>query len=92
MKSPRRSVKSFVVKRSMVVDGQKTSISLEDQFYEALKEIAKEREMTVKELVTNIKAERGRNINLSSAIRLFVLQHYEDQISVLKPKRHRGHP
>jgi predicted DNA-binding ribbon-helix-helix protein len=44
--------------------------------------------MAVKALVANVNAERG-NANLSSAIRLFVLQHYEDQISAHKRERQR---
>jgi len=79
----RRSVKSLVVKRSIVIDGHKTSLSLEDQFWEALKEIAKERGATVSEIVTNINGE-GQHANLSSAVRLFVLHHYQDQISAYK--------
>jgi predicted DNA-binding ribbon-helix-helix protein len=74
-----------MVTRAIVIDGHWTSISLEDQFYEALKEIAKERGMTVKELVANINADRG-NANLSSAIRLFVLHHYQDQVSARQQK------
>ena len=76
----RRSAQSSVVKRSIVIDDHKTSMSLEDQFHEALKEIAKERGLTLSELVKNINAERGRNANLSSAVRLFVLRHYQEQI------------
>ena len=72
MKS-RKLAKSRIGKRSI---GHGTSISLEDQFWEALKEIAKERGMTLKDLVATIKAER-RMGGLSSAIRVFVLEHYE---------------
>jgi predicted DNA-binding ribbon-helix-helix protein len=72
-----------MVKRSIVIDGHWTSISLEDQFWEALGEIANERGMNPSGLVTNINADRG-NANLSSAVRLFVVQHYQDQISAYK--------
>jgi predicted DNA-binding ribbon-helix-helix protein len=74
MKSPTRT-KSPVVKRSIIIAGHKTSVSLEDEFWEGLKDIAKEGRLTLSDLVASIKAER-RQANLSSAIRLFVLEHY----------------
>jgi predicted DNA-binding ribbon-helix-helix protein len=63
------------VKRSIRIDGHLTSISLEHQFFEALKEIATERGTDLQGLVATIKAER-RPGNLSSAIRVFVIEHY----------------
>jgi predicted DNA-binding ribbon-helix-helix protein len=74
MKSP-KPTKSPVVKRSVRIDGRNTSVSLEDQFWEALKEIAKERGMALQDLVAAIKAERRKG-GLSSAIRVFVIEHY----------------
>jgi predicted DNA-binding ribbon-helix-helix protein len=74
MKSPKRT-KSTVVKRSIAIAGRHTSVSLEDQFWKALKEIAKERGMSRQDLVASIKAER-RTGGLSSAIRVFVIEHY----------------
>jgi predicted DNA-binding ribbon-helix-helix protein len=68
-------MKSPVVKRSIVIAGHKTSVSLEDAFWKGLKEIAGERNMTLSDLVAAIDSER-RHGNLSSAIRLFVLDHY----------------
>jgi predicted DNA-binding ribbon-helix-helix protein len=68
-------MKSPVVKRSIVIAGHKTSVSLEDAFWKGLKEIAGGRDMTLSELVAAIDSER-RHGNLSSAIRLFVLDHY----------------
>ena len=66
-------MKSTVVKRSIVVAGHKTSVSLEDAFWNELKEIVRERHMTLSELVAEIDA--GRQLgNLSSALRLFVLE------------------
>ena len=65
-------MKSLVVKRSVVVAGHKTSVSLEDAFWEGLKEIARGRNATLSELIGAIDSER-RQGNLSSAIRLFVL-------------------
>ena len=64
-----------VVKRSIVIAGHKTSVSLEDAFWQGLKEIATEREMTISDLVATIDTDRHDG-NLSSAIRLFVLDHY----------------
>ena len=71
-------MKSPVVKRSIVITGHKTSVSLEDAFWGGLKDIAASRNMTLSELVASIDAER-RQGNLSSAIRLFVLDHYRAQ-------------
>jgi len=72
-------MKSSVIKRSIVVAGHKTSVSLEDAFWRILKEIAGERDMAVSELVGKIDTERQHG-NLSSAIRLFVLDSYREQI------------
>jgi predicted DNA-binding ribbon-helix-helix protein len=68
-------MKSPVVKRSIVIAGHKTSVSLEDAFWTGLKEIAAKRDMTLSDMVASIDQER-RHGNLSSAIRLFVLDHY----------------
>ena len=68
-------MKSPVVKRSIVIAGHKTSVSLEDAFWTGLKDIAASRDITLSELVALIDSER-RQGNLSSAIRLFVLDHY----------------
>jgi predicted DNA-binding ribbon-helix-helix protein len=67
--------KSPVVKRSIVIAGHKTSVSLEDAFWDALKEIASERDATLSEVVAGIDSSRSQG-NLSSAIRLFVLDHF----------------
>ena len=69
-------MKSPVVKRSIVIVGHKTSVSLEDAFWKGLKEIAGGRGMTMSDLVASIDSERKHG-NLSSAIRLFVLSHYQ---------------
>jgi len=68
-------MKSPVVKRSIVIAGHKTSVSLEDAFWSGLKDIAASRNMTLSELVASIDVDR-RQGNLSSAIRLFVLEHF----------------
>jgi predicted DNA-binding ribbon-helix-helix protein len=73
-------MKSSIVKRSIVIAGHKTSVSLEDVFWKAFKEIADERHVTNSELAAAIDADRQQG-NLSSAIRLFVLGQYRDQIA-----------
>ena len=70
-------MKSPVIKRSIVVAGHKTSVSLEDAFWKSLKEIADDRDVTLSELVSSIDTDR-RQGNLSSAIRLFVLDHFRN--------------
>jgi predicted DNA-binding ribbon-helix-helix protein len=73
-------MKSLVLKRSIVVGGHKTSVSLEDAFWKGLKEIASARHLTLSALVADIESGRTSG-NLSSAIRLFVLDHYRAMIS-----------
>jgi predicted DNA-binding ribbon-helix-helix protein len=68
-------MKSSVVKRSIVVDGHKTSVSLEEPFWHELKTIARARNLTLSELVATINASRD-HANLSCAIRLFVLHSF----------------
>jgi predicted DNA-binding ribbon-helix-helix protein len=64
-------VKSLIVKRSVVIDGHKTSVSLEESFWTDLKEIAHTQHTTISKVIEGIDKERQGN--LSSAIRLFVL-------------------
>lgn len=71
-------MKSPVVKRSIVIAGHKTSVSLEEAFWAGLKHIAINRRTSLSDLVGAIDAERQHG-NLSSAIRLFVLEHYQTQ-------------
>jgi predicted DNA-binding ribbon-helix-helix protein len=65
-------MKSSIIKRSVMIDGHKTSVSLEDSFWSGLKEIAQFERATLSELLAKIDGKRERG-NLSSAIRLFVL-------------------
>jgi predicted DNA-binding ribbon-helix-helix protein len=67
--------KSSNAKRSIVFKGKKTSLSLEDEFWNALKEIADKRGVHISHLVAAIDGQR-EHANLSSAIRLFVLDYY----------------
>lgn len=65
-------MKSAVIKRSIVIAGHKTSISLEDPFWLGLKDIAVSENVTLSTMVGDIDTQRNQG-NLSSAIRLFVL-------------------
>ena len=69
-------MKSPVVKRSIVVASHKTSVSLEEAFWSGMKEISAQRSMTLSELVSEIDSKREWG-NLSSAIRLFVLDYFK---------------
>jgi predicted DNA-binding ribbon-helix-helix protein len=67
-------MKSSVIKHSIVIGGHQTSVSLEDAFWSGLKEIARAEGATLQETIAEIDKTR-RQGNLSSAIRLFVLEH-----------------
>jgi predicted DNA-binding ribbon-helix-helix protein len=71
-------MKSLIVKRSVIIAGHKTSVSLEDPFWKAVKEIAIAHGTTLSNVVSSIDAERKYG-NLSSGIRLFVLDFYRSQ-------------
>ena len=71
---------SPIVKRSVVLAQHKTNVSLEDAFWRGLKDIATSRRMTLSNLVNSIDIDRERG-NLSSALRLFVLNHYKATIA-----------
>jgi predicted DNA-binding ribbon-helix-helix protein len=73
-----QTMKSTVIKRSIVLAGHKTSLSLEDEFWNAFREIARGRDMSVSDLVGEIDSDR-QHANLSSAVRLFVLDFYREQ-------------
>jgi predicted DNA-binding ribbon-helix-helix protein len=72
------NMQSTVLKRSVVIGRHKTSVSLEGAFWSSLGEIAASRQTTKSGLLTEIN-ERREAANLSSAVRLFVLQHYQDR-------------
>jgi predicted DNA-binding ribbon-helix-helix protein len=72
-------MKSLIVKRSVIVKQRKTSISLEGEFWASLKSIASEQGETLCNLVFKINANR-ESANLSTAIRLFILRYYRDQL------------
>ena len=82
-------LKSQVVKRSVAIAGRKTSVSIEHAFWIGLKEIAALRKIPFYHLVTEI-AERTverEQINLSSALRTFVLEFYRDQVEQHRRRR-----
>jgi predicted DNA-binding ribbon-helix-helix protein len=81
-------MESGVIKRSVVIGKHKTSLSLEDGFWNGLKQIAYERRMTISDLVAAIDSERLHG-NLSSTVRLFVLNFYRGQLS--GSERRNGH-
>jgi len=66
---------SRIRKRAVRIDGHKTSISVEEEFWHGLKEIARIRELPLSTLISDINKQR-EHANLSSVIRLFVLEHY----------------
>jgi predicted DNA-binding ribbon-helix-helix protein len=73
-------MKSLVVKRSIIINGHRTSVSLEDAFWRRLKHIARRQCMTLSNMIADIDRSRQQS-NLSSAIRLFVLDQFSDQLS-----------
>ena len=64
------------MKRSLTLAGHRTSVSLEDEFWVAFREIALAREVPVNTLAAEIDAARDTETGLATAIRLFVLRHY----------------
>ena len=72
-------MKSLIIKRSILIAGHRTSVSVEDEFWKGLKEIAEQRHETLSHLIASIDAER-KHANLSSAIRLYVLEFYRDAL------------
>lgn len=71
-------------KKSVLIAGRHaTSICLEDEFFEALRLIAAEQNLSLNQLVTNIDKERSTS-NLSSAIRLYILKYYQNKSATPK--------
>ena len=70
---------SNVKKRSMTIGGRRTSIGLEDEFWNALREIARGWGITATRLVNDIakQGELSETSNLSSAVRVYILRHYQ---------------
>jgi predicted DNA-binding ribbon-helix-helix protein len=75
---------SAISKRTITIDGHKTSVTLEDEFWMGLREIARRKNATLRSLITQIDDSRVRN-NLSSAIRVFVLNHFRTHAHSVDP-------
>ena len=80
-----------VLKRSVSIAGHRTSISLEEPFWEGLREIAEREKRSVQSLIGRIDAERGEQ-NLSSAIRVFVLNDLRSRLAMDAGQRTGGAP
>jgi predicted DNA-binding ribbon-helix-helix protein len=65
-----------VTKRSITVAGHRTSVSLEEPFWQALSEVAAERSTSVAAIIAAVDRDRSPGTNLSAAVRLFVLDWY----------------
>ena len=63
--------KSAIIKRSILINGRKTSVSLENEFWRGLHDVARSKNVPLAKLVEQIDRDRD-NVNLSSAIRVFV--------------------
>jgi predicted DNA-binding ribbon-helix-helix protein len=75
-----------LVKRSVIINKHRTSVSLEEPFWEALTEIAEAAGKSKSTLVTEIDKARAGRGNLSSATRMFVLEHYRSELAAMKVK------
>jgi len=84
------NAKSAVTKRSVVIGGHKTSVSLEEPFWSEVRAIANGEQITVSSLLRRIDRERS-NANLSSAIRVYVLEHVRERANGVHSK-HDGQP
>jgi predicted DNA-binding ribbon-helix-helix protein len=80
-------MKSPISKRSIVIAGRKTSMSLEDEFWTSLKQIAKSNTTTLCDLIAGIDGQRAQ-YNLSSAARLFVLGHFKGRMAAAQVLPH----
>ena len=70
-------MKSLIVKHSVIINGRRTTIGIEQAFWSSLKEIAREQGVTLTRLISTVETEREA-ANLASALRLFVLAHYRE--------------
>lgn len=61
-------------KRSLTLNGHRTSVSLEDEFWDTFRALAHKKKVAINKLAATIDAERGRDCGLATAIRLFVLR------------------
>ncbi len=84
-------LQSAVIKRSIVLDGHKTSVSLENEFWDALREIAVRENTALSTLVGKIDQDRN-SCNLSSAIRVYVFNYYRARVGALGSAQGRPSP
>lgn len=68
-------------KHSLTLRGHRTSVSLEDEFWNAFRSIAEERSLPLNVLAAQIDEERGTAAGLATAIRLFVLDYYQQKVA-----------
>ncbi len=68
------------VKHSLTLQGHRTSVSLEEEFWQAFRQIAKAQNLPLNALAAKIDAGRDPDTGLASAIRLYVLDYYQAQI------------
>lgn len=73
-------------KRSLTLNGHRTSVSLEDEFWDAFCEIATQQHKAINRLAAEIDESRSGDAGLASSIRLFVLRHYRYRASQMQPK------
>ncbi len=67
------------VKRSLTLKGHRTSVSLEDEFWRAFREIAQEKDQPINALAADIDVTRDPDTGLASAIRVYILNWYRDR-------------
>lgn len=85
------AVVGSIQKRSVIIASHRTSVSLEPEFWAALKEIAQRRDKSINELVTEIDGQRRGN--LSSALRVYVLTFLQGQLaSAAEPREQNVEP
>ena len=75
-------------KRSLTLRGHRTSVSLEDEFWNAFRQIADEQDRALNALAADIDERRGTTVGLASAIRLFVLENFQDKIKRGNGRQH----
>ncbi len=68
------------VKRSLTLKGHRTSVSLEDEFWRAFRDIAQEKDQPINSLAAEIDVARDPETGLASAIRVFILNWYRDKV------------
>lgn len=82
-------MRSRIAKRSVVIGGHKTSVSLEEPFWVAVREITEARAISVSELLREIDRDRQES-NLSSAVRVFVLEQARERALAAQSRRRRN--